>query len=233
MNQWHGYSRIGALSAMSGAVLLSVGTYLHPSQADPKDAPAAFAEYAADHLWVASHLTQLLGVVLIVGALVLLSRRIANGPAADWAHLGLAGAVGCLAAASVLQAVDGIALKVMVDAWAAAPDNEKAILFQTAFAMRQIEVGLASIVILLIGVTVLVYGIAFVIDQRCPKWLGLLGIADGVLLMIAGVVMAYTGFSEVAMALSMPSSVLLLVWIISLGVLMWPREKEVPGTVSG
>ena len=39
MNQWHGQSRIGVFSAMSGAVLLSVGTYLHPSQADPNDAP--------------------------------------------------------------------------------------------------------------------------------------------------------------------------------------------------
>lgn len=232
MNQWHGQSKIGAMSAMSGAILLSVGTYLHPLQADPKDAPAAFAEYAADHLWVAGHLIQLLGVVLIVGALVLLSRRIANGPAADWAHLGMTGAVGSLAAASVLQAVDGVALKVLVDAWAAAPENEKAMLFQATFGTRQIEIGLASIATLLFGVTMCAYGIALVIDHRCPKWLGFLGIGDGVLLMVAGLVMAYTGFSKVAMALSMPSSVLLLVWIISLGVFMWPREKEASGTAS-
>lgn len=181
---------------------------------------------------MASHLTQWFGVVFIVGARVLRSRRIANGPAADGAHVGMAGAVGCLAVASALQAVDGIALKVTVDAWAAAPDSEKAILFQTAFGTRQIEVGLASILILLIGVTVLVYGIAILIDRRCSKWLGWLGLTDGVLFMVAGVVTAYTGFSETAMALSMPSSVLLLVWMMSLGGFMWPREKELSGAAS-
>ena len=40
-------------------------------------------------------------------------------PAAEWALLEAAGAVSCLAATVVLQAVDGIALKAMVDLWAA------------------------------------------------------------------------------------------------------------------
>lgn len=226
MNHWQGQSRIGAMSAVSGAVLLLVGTYLHPLQADPHDVRAAFNEYAVDHLWVVSHLIQWLGVVLVVGALALFSRRMANGPAADWAHVGMAGAAGCLATASVLQAVDGIALKVMVDTWAAAPDNEKAISFQAAFGTRQIEIGLASILMLLIGVTASVYGVGLLIDHRYPKWLGVLGIIDGVLLLMAGIVMAHTGFSEVAMTVSMPSTVLLLVWVIILGGFMWPREKE-------
>jgi hypothetical protein len=232
MNQRHGESRMGAISAVSGAILLSMGTYLHPLQADPNDARAAFAEYAADHLWVVSHLIQWLGIVLILGAFILLSRRMANGPAAEWAYVGMAGAVGCLATASVLQAVDGIALKVMVDAWTAASGNEKAILFQAAFGTRQIEVALASIVTLLIGVTVSVYGIALALVRCSPKWLGLLGIIEGIMLMTAGVVIAYTGFSDIAMILSMPSNVLLLVWVIILGVSMWPREKKTAGSIS-
>ena len=215
-------SRIGAVNAMGGAVLLVVGTYLHPSKADPNDAPAAFTEYAADPLWVTSHLAQLLGVVLILSTLVLLSWKMADGPAAVWARLGAAGTVGCLAATSVLQAVDGIALKGMVDAWASAPDQEKASLFQAAFGVRQIEIGLASITSLLFGATVSVYGIALMIDRRHPTWLGVLGIASGSLTLVAGMVMAYTGFSAVAMAISMPSSLLLLAWIIGVGVFMWP-----------
>jgi hypothetical protein len=222
MNQGHSEDRIGAISAISGAVLLAFGTYLHPLQADPNDASRAFAEYAADHLWVASHLTQFLGVVLMVGALVLLSRSMANGPAAHWAHLGIAGAIASLAMTSALQAVDGVALKVMVDTWAGAPENEKSMLFQGAFAVRQIEIGLASLMTLLFGVTVMIYGIALVVDRSFPTWLGVLGIAGGVPLLVAGTVMAHTGFSEVAMAVSMPSSILLLAWIISVGIFMWP-----------
>ena len=143
MDKRQGASRIGSISALAGAVLLSIGTYLHPMNADPNDARSAFAEYAADHLWSASPLTQFLGAMLMVGALVLLSRRMAGGPAADWAHLGTAAAVGTLVLTSVLQAVDGVALKMMVDAWAAAPEHEQPLRFHSAVAVRQIEIGLA------------------------------------------------------------------------------------------
>jgi hypothetical protein len=58
-------SRIAATCAIAGSLLLVVGTYLHPMKADANDAVAAFTEYAADHIWVASHLTQLVGVTLM------------------------------------------------------------------------------------------------------------------------------------------------------------------------
>ncbi len=128
---------------------------------------------------------------------------------------------------SALQAVDGIALKVMVDTWVGAPDNEKPMLFQGAFAVRQIEIGLASLVSVWFGLTVVVYGIALVVDRRFPTWLGVLGIAVGIPLLVAGVVMAHTGFSSVAMAVSMPSSMFLLVWMISVGIFMWPKPPPV------
>jgi len=53
---------------------------MHPMGADPNIPLAAFTEYAADHHWVASHLMQLFGVILMVAALVLLSRMLAGGP---------------------------------------------------------------------------------------------------------------------------------------------------------
>jgi len=42
-------TRALSVVAISGAVLLFVGTYFHPMSADPNSASAAFAEYAADH----------------------------------------------------------------------------------------------------------------------------------------------------------------------------------------
>lgn len=39
--------KIGAVTAMAGAVSLFVGTFLHPLEADPNDALAAFTEYAS------------------------------------------------------------------------------------------------------------------------------------------------------------------------------------------
>jgi hypothetical protein len=212
--------RLGAIAGISGATLLLLGTYLHPVPDNPNDAETAFSEYAADQLWMASHLLQWLGIIFMVVVLVLLSRRLANGPAGNWAAVGMAGAIACLAVASALQAVDGVALKVMVDAWAAAPDDEKATWFQTAFAVRQIEIGLASISNLLTGATVSVYGIAIILDGTKPKWWGAIGILNGILLAAASVVMAHSGFSELTMALSMPGSLLLCIWIIILGLYM-------------
>jgi hypothetical protein len=50
-------NRLVASAAISGALLLFVGTYLHPMDADPNASLAAFTEYAADHHWVASTLS--------------------------------------------------------------------------------------------------------------------------------------------------------------------------------
>jgi len=223
MNRQPG-SRIGPIAAISGAILLFVGTYLHPMDADPNVPLAAFTEYAADHHWVASHLMQLFGVLLMAAALTLLTRRLADGPAAEWATVGMAGAIASMAVAAALQAVDGVALKVMVDRWAATPDPAKAALFHAAFGVRQIETGLASMASLLLGLTASIYGVALLIDRRFPRWIGVFAIAGGVPTAVAGIVIAYTGFSELEMEINMPSSSLLLLWMIALGINGWRRS---------
>lgn len=216
-------SRLGATCAIAGSVLLFIGTYLHPMEADPNQAIAAFAEYAADRLWVASHLTQLAGVALILAALLLLAQQLRAGSAAAWAVVAAGAATVSLAVAVALQAVDGIALKLMVDAWAAAPATQKEGLFHAAFAVRQIEVGLASMTSLSMGLTAILYGVALLVDRTHPKWLGGLAMIGGVPTMIAGVVIAHTGFSGLAMAINMPANALLLAWMLILGACMWRR----------
>ena len=218
--------RSASVAAFGGALLLFGGTILHPSGADPNDAVAAFSEYADDEWWIASHLAQLLGVALIVCALIQLSRLLASGSAKGLAWIGAAGSIASLAIAAALQAVDGIALKMMVDAWAAAAEPDKTTLFYAAYGVRQIEVGLASIMSLLFGLTVCVYGVAMISDRSFVTWMGWLAIVGGVPTAIGGVVIAYTGFSELTMAINMPSSSLILIWVIALGILFWRRDTE-------
>ena len=172
----HNNYKIGAVAAIAGALTLFVGTFLHPANADPNEPLAAFTEYAADRTWIASHRTwiashllQLLGVILIVVALVVLSRLMSNGGGASWAYLGAVGAGSTLSVAGATQAVDGIALKRMVDSWAAASGADKEILFLATVAVRQIEIGLASVLALLFGMTVTIYGVALVSDRSFPK----------------------------------------------------------------
>ncbi|CRK85205.1 DUF4386 family protein [Neobacillus massiliamazoniensis] len=222
---YDGEVRFAAITAISGALFLLVGTFLHPMHEDPNMPLAAFTEYAADHNWVFSHLMQLSGVALMVASLVLLSRRIVLGPAGAAATLGAVSAVASLAVAAALQAVDGIALKAMVDTWAKAQENAKEALFNSALAVRQIEIGLASIDSLLFGVTVTLYGFVLLKDPHFPKWLGVLALAGGVPTAIAGIVIAYTGFSELDMAINMPANFLLLCWMILLGIYMWRKPS--------
>jgi hypothetical protein len=61
------------------------------------------------------------GVALIVAALLFLARQLESASNSGWPHIAAGGAIASLTVAAMLQAVDGIALKVMVDTWAAAP----------------------------------------------------------------------------------------------------------------
>jgi hypothetical protein len=74
--QMRNASRAGATCAIAGAALLFLGTYLHPMGADPNESVAAFTEYAADPLWVASYLTQLAGVAAMVAAVLFLTEQL-------------------------------------------------------------------------------------------------------------------------------------------------------------
>ena len=213
--------RIGAACAIGGSVLLFIGTILHPMQADPNESVAAFTEYAADQWWVASHLTQLAGITLMVAALLIVAKQLEAETGRTWSRLGAGGAIASLAVAVGLQAVDGVALKAMVDTWASAPAAQKALAFQAAFAVRQVEIGFASMLGLLLGLTVTIYGVALLASRAYPKWMGALAIAGGVPTTIGGITVAYNGFSGLAMAINMPASFILLMWMLLLGVRMW------------
>ena len=164
----------------------------------------------------------------MVAALLFLAQQLESVSGTGWSRIAAGGAIASLAATAALQAVDGIALKVMVDAWAVAPAAQKEGAFHAAFAVRQVEIGFASMLSLFFGLTVTVYGVALLVGPTYPKWMGGLAIAGGVSTTVAGVVMAYTGFSGLAMAINMPASAVLLVWMLTLGVLMWRRGGVLP-----
>jgi hypothetical protein len=221
-------ARIGAIAAVVGAVTLFIATLLHPMSADPNDAAAAFAEYAADTKWVASHLGQFLGVAVLGVALVALAGTLGAGKSSAWARIGVALAAASVAATAALQAVDGVALKVMVNRWAQATAEARALAFEGAFAVRQIEIGLASLLSLLFGLTITVFGISMLLSPRFPRWLGGLGLLGGVATCAAGVTYAHTGFSPAGMMLSMSASSALLLWAIAAGGFMWRLAPRLP-----
>jgi hypothetical protein len=73
-----------------------------------------------------------------------------------------------LALAGVLYAVDGVANKKAVDAWASAPAAEKATRFATAEALRWLETGTASYQNLMFGLALVLFAIGSCGRQESP-----------------------------------------------------------------
>jgi len=219
--RWY-YRACGAL-AIVGALLLFMGTWLHPSQTDPNESAAAFAEYAATSraAWVAVHLIQLAGVAAMVVAAILLARLIAGERGAGWARvttvLGCAG----LAVAAVLQAVDGVALKAMADLWVRAAPGDKASMYGATLAVRQTEIGLDALLALVLGATIVAYGLAWLTAADNGGLQGFFAIVVGVANGVAGFLMAIGGYSTPAMLVTMITGVLAIVWMVNAGVWAW------------
>src|SRR5204862_7781883 len=79
-----------------------------------------------------------------------------------------------LALYAVLQAVDGVALKQAVDAWASAPDVEKAARFASAEAIRWLEWGVRSYQSFMLGLSFILYATVIVWTARTPGPIGYL-----------------------------------------------------------
>lgn len=70
----HSMLQMGSIAFIAGLVIFLVSAMLHPSREDPTNHPLVFAEYAQDDLWVASHIGQFAGGMLVfAGGFVVLS----------------------------------------------------------------------------------------------------------------------------------------------------------------
>jgi hypothetical protein len=141
------------------------------------------------------------GFALLGAALVALAATFEPGRAAAWARIGLAGAVAGVAVAAALQAVDGIALKVTVDRWAAATGDVRAVVYEAALAVRQIEIGLAALLSVTTGLALIAFSFAMLVSMRYPHWVGVIGLLDGLGMAAAGGAQASSGFSALAMTI--------------------------------
>ena len=215
--------KLGAVTAIAGAIILMAGTMLHPLGADPGDPVAAFTEYAANDLWIGSHLSQFLGVAMMFVGLVALNDSLKGEPFAFLAKLGVFVGVAALAITAVLQAVDGIALKLMVDDWVSASEGQKQSAFQATLAVRRIETVVASFLASLFGLALRLFASAVAFSTIYPTWLGWLGIGGGIGTIAGGLLTMFSGFSTTAMNVAMPFNLILVVWMIVIGVLMWRR----------
>jgi hypothetical protein len=131
--------RLSATLLLVGQLLYVVVTLFHTG-GEANHHSAIFAAYADSGIWTAVHLAQFACMaIMLAGLFALLSTLDVQGTSKLAARLGAASTTATLALYGVVMAVDGVALKQAVSAWATAPDAEKAARFAAAEAIRWLE----------------------------------------------------------------------------------------------
>jgi len=216
--------RIGAVSAIIGAVLFMVANILHARSPNIEITQAQIEAVAASDIWLTDHLVLLVSGLLLLGGLVALRKSISGQPGAAWAEFGYVSALVSTGLWVVLIALDGITSKVVHDAYAAAPGAGT---LAIAEMMEEIDIGLFStFIIVFFGVTLLLYGLGVAFSDNYPRWLGWVAVVLATASLITGFVQAYTGLSVLVTSMLFSSfSSFLTLWLLTMGVLMWRRTR--------
>src|ERR671916_3246589 len=225
--------RIGAVAGIVGSLLAMVETLLPP--ATPSGDPEGVAQtIAQSERWVLVHLVIVVGLILMLGGLVAISRSIEGGLPGALARLGSVAAVAGVTVGVILVIVDGVAAKHLADAWEAAPPEEAAAALQVVLAEEAINFSLAALFnILFAGVTFILLGLAVAWSGKYPGWLGWVVVVAGVGSVPVGLLQAYTGesigFTRIA-TIIFPTIITL--WVVVMSVLLWRKAASTSGGMS-
>jgi hypothetical protein len=219
-------TRIGAVAFPLALIVYVVATAIHPSREEPMDNPAVFMEYAQDDSWIAVHFAQWVATLLLFGGLLAVYYSITTKPdaGAGVARFGFAAAVLTAASLTMLQAVDGVALKWAVDEWAGAPADQETAAFAAAQALRWTEYATQSYSNILLGLTLILYGLAIALGTVYPRWLGWVAAGSGVAWIVHGLMVPYIGLFD-----SPPRGVALVLmslWAFVMAFLMWRNSSR-------
>ena len=221
--------RLSATLVVIGEVLFAIVTALFHPDGDANNHPVAFAGYASSASYTAVHFLQFVFMaVLLVGLLVLSFALDVRSGALGWVgRFAAVSAVVALALYGVVQAVDGVALKHAVDAWANAPEAEKATRFASAETVRWLEWGANQYQIFMFALALILLATVIVGTARVPRAIGyLMGLA-AVPMLAQSWVVGTEGFAVPLLAgsLSTVALPLMLAWSLWLLIVAW-RMKE-------
>jgi hypothetical protein len=197
---------------------------------DPTNQPLVFTEYANIPPWIAAHIGQFAGgIIIFAGGFVALYRLLVQSESrvdSVLAWIWFAAAIIAASALSILQAVDGIALKRAVDSWAAALAGEKTAAFTVAEGIRWTEIETNSIFRILQETVAVIFGVAIALSTVLGRWIWGVGVLAGAATIAAGIEVAYVGFASSMGGLGAISMTIYSIWIGILGVFMWRKTMS-------
>lgn len=218
--------RLSAVLWFISALVSIAGTVLHPNREDPNNYTAVFTEYTHSNDWTAVHLMQFVGATLLIAGLLALyfALNLTEGAPRWLAFFGALSAGVTLAVAGIQYAVDGVALKQAVDAWAGAPAGEQAARLASAEAIRWLEWGVSAYADMLLGLTLVLLGMAIANTARIPRLVGILMGLAGLGLIAKGWVIGTVGFAPAGAVPSNVAQVLIGATTLSLLIVAWRKN---------
>ena len=227
------FSRIGALSMIIGVIAFVVFVALIP--ADPSavfDDPQETLDDLVDNenLWLAANTLGLVGISLVVVGLGALSRSFTTEPVRLWGRKAFIAVLVGFTLFLVVMAADSFGIRGVAESWADAPVGEKATALRIFEAIEAVNMGLWGLAVAsLLGVTIVLYGIAIATGDMYPRWLGWVAIALGLESIVLGMAIAFAGASAKSTDdfefLFIPHAVL-AVWVLVMGVLLWLKGGQ-------
>jgi hypothetical protein len=208
--------RMSATLLLVGQLLYIVITQMHAG-GEANNHPAIFAAYASSEIWTAVHVGQFAATAILLAGLFALSSSldVQAGPARWAARFGAASAAVALALYAVVMAVDGVALKQAVNAWASAPDADKAARFASAEAIRWIEWGTRSYQNFALGLALLLLAAAVARTAYLPRPVAYLMGISGLTYLAQGWVAGTDGFTRTH------DMLIVLAWVLNLAWMIW------------
>jgi hypothetical protein len=221
------WPRVYGALFISGAVIGLVGNALHPHTAD-LDAAATVQAIAGNGAWVAIHLAIIVAILLIIGGLVGLADQMEGTSVEPLARLGLATALLGGAVVTVSSAIDGFVMKALAVSAASAAAPDAALVLRIPIAVKEVDFGIWSIGMLaFFGVAFACFGGAVVGSRRYPGWFGWIAVVGAAGSAVAALLqIAASGEVQAAETLFFASSLVLTLWALALGMLMWRGHPD-------
>lgn len=212
--------RWGSWAAIVGGVIALAGNLLHPRIENFDDTIAEELRIIGEtDAWVEIHLGLLVGFLLITFGLFALSRSMKGGPAEGIARIALGSLLISTPVAIFGLLIDGYAMGAIADAAAADP----AVLAAATAGGEIGWAGFMGVVILALGVTPALFGLAVAKDGGYPAWLGWGAFLFGLVSVGAGAWGVLDGASSGFFLVFAVSSGIITLWVIAIGVLLGRR----------
>ena len=218
--------RLGGAAAVVGAIVAFLVFMARPVQTgDIVDDPAATLQEILDSdVWVTLHVVMLFAILLIFGSLGVFSRSINTQKAAAWGRFGFFAAAIGTAVFLVVGGSDAIGIKGVAKVWEGASAGDKGAALVTAQAFDAVNLGIFSMwITLFFGLAPVLIGLAIVISDVYPKWLGWAAIVVGLGSVAAGLNEAFIGGADFLFVFVL----LVFLWLVVMGVFLWRKAGTV------